>query len=549
MNTNIRKKATLMLLLLSLTFAGHSQTISSIQRIYCTIDSSYASTNPLCLKSLAYSKDTKMALCEEYTQSSFIPKLLLFTPNKLAPVEMRFDTTYKIYDFDILGDTVYFAGQDGDSNCFLAYFNIKSMINAGNTAVDIPVKYTLIGNSANRQFIYKIKAFKNAAGERIVVGIGNFYYRDLVYRKPIFDPSGPSWELIVPTEHYHNYVMFYTVTEENYTDDGTGDLSVLGTTGNKANNIRFYRNPFNADSIKLSDTELFADIAITDNYICILSQTHESTNTFWWANSSFGNRLILRTFDKNTLQQKLVRYITINDLISTHNNLKFIAGKASLHLAPMYKDRIAVSYAYANISAHDTVKFVVDKINLTDSAYQTESSVISSHVFNSFELIRDLTYNSLSNQVLLLLEDSTDNKVYSLPLKENTPANSTCKYFILDSWEESVFGTPLLWNSMHMDSYFYLTVLGTYRDNGTMYLINKNIQNNTWKCLQFKTDIINEWKDKTKPWLTMPNLVLCNFATGYSTGNAELGRPYRKTRISSFIVKAKRGKSMSIKCN
>ena len=544
MNINIRKKATFMLLLLSLAFTGHSQTISFIQRIYQSTEDYNADPDQNSLKVLAYKKNTKMTLSRDIIDYHF--RLSLFTPNKLSPIEMRFPEKYKISDFDILGDTVYFAGQEGDSNCFLAYFNINSMINAGNTAVNIPIKYTLIGNSANEQYIYKIKAFKNDAGERIVAGIGNFYYRDLAYMKPVFGPTGSYLEWVNPQKHRHSYVMFYHITEENYTNDGTGDLSVLGTTGNKVNSIEFYRNPLNNNK-PLDYAELFADITTTDKYVCILSHSVSSSDTLWSASSSFGNRLILRTFDKNTLQRTGSRYLLIKD--SLNHNMEFLSGPSSLHITHTLDNYVAVSYAYVNYQYHDTVRFAVDKINLSDTAYKTVSSIISDEIFYSFELIGDITFNSLSNQVMTLIRDSSNNRVYQLQLKENTPANSTNKYFILDNWAETEQKTRPFWTNLNVDSNFYMTAIGVDCDDFSILLANKNIQNISWKCLQFKNGSIKEWKDKTRPWLTMPNLVRCNFATGYNTGTVELGNNTRITRISSFSIQAKRGKSMITKCN
>jgi hypothetical protein len=217
---------------------------------------------------------------------------------------------YKVNDFSILNDTVYFCGQENMGNRstrgFIGYISKKDLFTASkkHAFTFTPLNITTCDDDSCFT-IRKIKTYHNNLGERIVVGIGSIYYGEVGvdYDKKPQKASESNKNLRSFSKYYYDCLMVYKVTEEKLVSNQQAvNHSFADSTYAKGNKVYFYRNINSLNGKIKHSAEIIEDITLTNNFICVASVI-DNRNIEDNDPSSFYNNIIIRRFDKNNFNQ------------------------------------------------------------------------------------------------------------------------------------------------------------------------------------------------------------------------------------------------------
>ena len=356
---------------------------------------------------------------------------------------------YNVKDFSIHGDTLYFCGEHQIVNetltsSFIAYIKIYDMFNGlTNNCYYSDIKSVLVVN--------RIKTYHNSNKDRMVVGIGEQYYSDVVCTPPPdqgYDPLPPfgDWK----KENNINRKIF-GFTEELYTcnddpkknwDCFIGYKIVEIPTSNGYNNIYdIYRCYFQSPYLYLNNpSEVLRDIVLTDDYICLVSNYFPNSPDYCDPHDLF----IIRRIDKNDFNIQVTNLYNATPNIST-----------SLHDFTIMKlehlTNNDIAFCYSAESPSGLSSNAIYKIELNSNPFTT----LLSSMIDENSLIRprlwDLEYLEKNNQLLVLKEQSTTNPIYEdFVYYVNMDNQTTFPYTTLafkvpyNTYQD----TPIYWNSL-----------------------------------------------------------------------------------------------------
>ncbi|MEA4966537.1 MAG: hypothetical protein VB048_00260 [Bacteroidaceae bacterium] len=317
---------------------------------------------------------------------------------------------YNVKDFSILGDTLYFCGKHQIENetltsGFIAYIKIYDMFNGlTNNCYYSDIKSVLVVN--------RIKTYHNSNNDRMVVGIGEQYYGDIVCTPPHdhgYDPLPPFGE--GKKENIINRKIL-GITEELYTcnDDPKKnwdcfiDYKIVEIpTSNEYNNIYdIYRCYFQTPYMySTNPSELLRDIILTDDYICLVSNYYPNIP----GTCDPQNIFIIRRIDKNNFNNQVTNRCDATPFTGT-----WLHDFNFMKLEHLTGNDIA--FCYSTQSPSGLFSNAIYKINLNNNPFTT----LLSSMIDENSLIRprlwDLEYLKESNQLLILKEQSTTNPIY-----------------------------------------------------------------------------------------------------------------------------------------
>jgi hypothetical protein len=317
---------------------------------------------------------------------------------------------YNVKDFSILGDTLYFCGKHQIENetltsGFIAYIKIYDMFNGlTNNCYYSDIKSVLVVN--------RIKTYHNSNNDRMVVGIGEQYYGDIVCTPPHdhgYDPLPPFGE--GKKENIINRKIL-GITEELYTcnddpkknwDCFIGYKIVEIPTSNGYNNIYdIYRCYFQTPYMySTNPSELLRDIILTDDYICLVSNYYPNIP----GTCDPQNIFIIRRIDKNNFNNQVTNRCDATPFTGT-----WLHDFNFMKLEHLTGNDIA--FCYSTQSPSGLFSNAIYKINLNNNPFTT----LLSSMIDENSLIRprlwDLEYLKESNQLLILKEQSTTNPIY-----------------------------------------------------------------------------------------------------------------------------------------
>ncbi|MDD5961487.1 MAG: hypothetical protein PUC16_04355 [Bacteroidales bacterium] len=348
---------------------------------------------------------------------------------------------FQIKDFAVLGDTLYFCGNINDASssvAFMAYIGIEELFSPTYTGMDTNnIKYTLF-DDIYQDSIYsidRIEAYYDSCNNRVIAGIGK-----MLYGKPPYMRMTMNGMMVVdPDEYYLDFVMFYTIKEQqqlvNYNDSVMGAQPIYAD----ANDVQMFYIP--SDTINGAYYHKFHDITQTNNFVHIAYANHQDEIE---GQTPLVSSLKVVQFDKNTLQN--VAYdIMFGDWIHLHYGIKLAnVGSAAT------EDSLSLSFMSIVNDSDSTV-------SVTMKLYMTNMSEIDIVHISKYDTlpnkggIKDCKYMSSIGKLLVLKNTRID---------ENTNEYADAIFYI-DMNDEVLFpyttdemlATPLngkyiMWNNI-----------------------------------------------------------------------------------------------------
>lgn len=376
---------------------------------------------------------------------------------------------YDVRDFSILGDTLYFCGAQTIPNetltsGFIAYNNIDAMFDGSPS----PCKYS---NLRSVLVVHKIKTYYNNNKERMVVGIGEQYYRNVTFTPapetgydPLLPPLGGKASVNTKMMGHDDQLNLWSDEAEKNWDCFIGYKVVESPNGNGVDNIYDIYRCFFGNTINGNPVEFLRDITLTDDYICLVSNYYQYVPGICNPQNIF----IIRRIDKNNLANQVTnRCDAAPSIGSTAHNFNLVK------LEHLTGNDIAFSYTSQNLSG--LYSNAIYKINLNTNPFTT---LISSFIDeNSFmrPLLWDLEYLKEENQLLVLKQQSNSNNngIYSDYVYYISMNNSTILPYTTLAMEvpyNTYHGQTIYWNSLLKYNSNHFALVGNIDNKGlTIY--------------------------------------------------------------------------------
>ncbi|MBR1774462.1 MAG: hypothetical protein IJ759_02950 [Bacteroidales bacterium] len=515
---------------------GYSQAIkSNTEGAYTVNTTNTAHINKFIQKSEPYSKNNAnytVTLSQNSTAAAPF-KFFLFKRDEASTVkkaQASIPQGYLVNDFTILGDTVIFVGSYNNVG-YVAYFPIEELINSTEATSYINAKYTPVTEEYTDNNVRKVIAYKNNNGERIVLCLGQMYYGKPPYfiATTITEP-GQSFEyqLITPEKRYHNYLLKFALEETAISPAGgfPGNY-VLGGISGIAHILRYRYSQWADDEHPVDNNEEFHDIALTDSYVCLLSSSYYAKGQWKTPSDGKRNRLILRTFDRNTLEPVISKYMVTEDddyFMYSNANAQF---KALIRHTT--EDEVAVGYIIKSNSTAANLRFLVSFIDLQEDDFIISSSQISGINFSSgYPILYDMEYDN-NSYLWTLIRDNTNNYVFLL--NGNAYTDYIANGCFIEQWCNAN-------KSDFRDLYFnneYMTITGV-SNTSKLSIINKKrtysfvtndyFEESNFGIMMYDVDAI--WEDRQY-------LTYCSFAQNEVDPKTSY-TPFRYGKSSSLSI-------------
>lgn len=429
---------------------------------------------------------------------------------------------YKVTDFTLLGDSIYFCGyeeRENYTNAFVGYGGITDLF-ISSTGLYPTVKISPINTYEQGDTVFtirKIRAYHNNNGERIVAGIGSMYYGDATRDIYEYDGLG-SFAMVRHTysKYYYDYVMMYKVNETSIVTNNE-DVVLYGASPiyATANQVTLYHNPMEPDSA--AHSERFEDLTLTDNSICVISSS--CTSDILEIDHQYANhndRMYVRSIDKNNYnnQHSFMYYTPI-----------LYHPDYGIRIETLDNKKLAIAYVMCD---EDTTNTVVDKLVFDGEALNFLGSYILDSVHHREYILRNIEY--LSDVNSLLIQKSVvghssiigaRNNVFLLDLDETL----TSPYLVFERDLSSIVYEDRypIWsdiNTYNNKDYFSI---GNYRGRLQIFDV-RNLRQNL-DCSRIMSRWINS--REFPRIISAANLELCNFEfVIYSVDNMMLQTVY-----------------------
>lgn len=437
---------------------------------------------------------------------------------------------YKVTDFTLLGDSIYFCGyeeRENYTNAFVGYGGITDLFLSSTGSPTIKVSPINTYEQGDTMFtIRKIRAYYNNNGERIIAGIGSMYYGDATRDIYEFDGLG-SFAMVrhYYSKYYYDYVMMYKVNEMSIVINNE-DVVLHGASPvyATANQVTLYHNPMAPDSA--AHSERFEDLTLTDNSICVISSS--STSDILEIDHQYANhndRMYVRSIDKNNYnnQHSFMYYTPI-----------LYHPDYGIRIETLDNKKLAIVYVMCDPSNAYVTNTVVDKLVFDGEALNFLGSYILDSVHHRDYVLRNIEY--LSDVNSLLIQKSVvghssiigaRNNVFLLDLDETL----TSPYLVFERDLSSIVYEDRypIWNDINTYNNKDYFSIGNYRGRLQIFDV-RNLRQNS-DCSRIMSRWINS---KEFPRIiSAANLELCNFEfVVYNVDNMMLQTVY--SPLSSY---------------
>ncbi|MBR1774460.1 MAG: hypothetical protein IJ759_02940 [Bacteroidales bacterium] len=529
---------------------GYSQAIkSNTEGAYTWNKANSAFYDKFLTKTLSYNDTYKLTLSSAASGNSIAHYFALLQTNSTSTIRhLRITNDYVVRDFTILEDTVFFVGSY-QNTCYLAYFKITDLINANASSDNINITYTtVIDESATNHTgdIWRIEAYKNDNGERVILCLGKMGYSYPGYW--MYDGVGSGLVFHSFPENYHNVLIQYELTEQTMTASQAlqSEEIIMGSGSGTVNKVKYYYAPFinNDTSYFFDNNEHFNDIAVTNSYVYLLSSSRDTIGNAWGTPGSKRDNLILRALDKNSLQPVLSKYINVSspsENIYMQNIEDDGNNDGRAFIRSLGFDNIAIGYlhGYIDIKGAINSRYVVDFIEFDGERFQITDSQTEKNYYGCLPLLRDMEYDPDRENLWILKHSmSNDNDVAVLLRRfDNQQTNSYTAY----SWslEYNLNYTnrdKSIYNDLLYDDKGFMVISGV-NQNYYLGIIDKDLDAMQIISKYFApigTNILRH-TDESKDWINRDNLNTCSFPSLTTFGNHYTFFKYTRTETKTFI--------------
>lgn len=452
--------------------------------------------------------------------------------DSISQVEMP--DLFKINDFSILGDTLYFCGNvnnSSNSTAFVGYIVIDELFSpsAGQTMDTNNIRYTLF-DSIYQDEIYtikKIETYYDSNGDRVIAGFGNMLYGKPPYR------SFQNFQSVIidPDEYYLDFVMFYTIKEDTIMINNNAHTLGANPIYKEANDVKMFYFP--SDTIGGVYYNKFYDIIQTDNFIDAIFVRHEEAVA---SGKPISTSVSIAQFDKNTLQSSTYRIALPEDMCFDYG----------LNAARLKEDTIAITFTYLRNNSDSTISTAI-KFNMDNSpdTIITQISLYDSMPFKN--QIKDCKYFSANNKLLVL--KSTNINSYSddygdVIFELNMDANYGFPYMVDRMVVNQVNNNYIQWNNILYSGPMHYSLTGYYfsgYSSSPLYFFDKFMLNSPQQnCYSiFNSSVLmgdTIYLSTTTPMVrcTFPNIVVSLIDEGF--GMQSIYTNYFSTDVYKAVV-------------
>ena len=425
------------------------------------------------------------------------------TPESARSVAL--DSYFNVKDFAIYDEVLYFCGSVANNvstTAFIAYENIGAMFSndGSSTAYADSIKYTLIDNIPQDSIfsIDRLEVFYNQdSNEVVLTGIGKMYYGEPPYQTLGEDPFSGEFDTVDPMEYYLDFLMFYTIKEEQVITNNFDYILGANPVYAPANAMELFYVP--NDTLSSCYFTKFADITLTDNRVYLIAINYSDITI---DEPTHARYVDIISFDKLTRQQMANR---ITFPFEVHQEY----GVKTTHL---YNDEIAVALIECNDSI-DYTKACVFRVFPQNSTYFTISNV---SIFDSVygkSYILDCEYLEKTKELIVLRNSIFNNQYEDVVFHLNIFGNITYPYNSLKyKINETSADYTFKWNDLQSSDMLNYTVCGMVADkNLVFYDMKFDALTKDISC--FKSD---NFKVESSPKFsvsTLPILERCTYSS------------------------------------
>lgn len=487
------------------------------------------------MKTLQYNDTTFISF---YSSSSYIIGNFYKFQNcssgsdSISHVEMP--DLFKINDFSILGDTLYFCGSvnnSSNSTAFIAYIAIDELFSplASQIMDTNNIRYTLF-DSIYQDEIYtikKIETYYDSNGDRVIAGFGNMLYGKPPYR----DFQNFQSVLVDPDEYYLDFVMFYTIKEDTIMINKNAHTLGANPIYKEANDVKMFYFP--SDTIGGVYYNKFYDIIQTDNFIDAIFVRHEEAVA---SGKPISTSVSIAQFDKNTLQGSTYKIVL-------PENMCFDYG---VNAARLKDDTIAITFTYLRNNSDSTISTAI-KFNMNDlpDTIITQISLYDSMPFKN--QIKDCKYFSANNKLLVLKSTNVNsyNDDYGDVIFElNMDANCSFPYMADRMVVNQINNNYIQWSNILYSGPMHYSLTGYYfsgYSTSPLYFFDKfmlnSLQQNCYSIFNssvFMGDTL--YLSATTPIVrcTFPNILITLIDEGF--GMQSIYTNYFSTDVYKAVV-------------
>lgn len=351
-------------------------------------------------KILMRKDSSHIALTTIYENDREISRFYLIEKGKITSTYADIRKEYKVKDFSIMGDSLYFCGSmntvdqgfNETTQGFIAYVRISELFTQAVYIDPTLTKQCNYSRIPTTTTVNKIKTYYNRRGERMVIGIGEQYYSELPYERPVtpIEPPlnkdlPPSTWVYPDTNHYDCFIG-YKIIE-----------TVLNPAYPSVNPFTLYRHKYFKNEINHPyEYEEFQDLVITDNYICLAST--QFFDPSFTGNPNRSKYIVLRRIDKEDFNIH-VSYKVLAP--SYYTNIYNNVTNDGFYIERLEKDTIAIAHVSHRPSPSNILGTIVTKVDLGIEPFNIIHTSLIDENFNKV-VLRDIEYLPEMNNLLVL---------------------------------------------------------------------------------------------------------------------------------------------------
>ncbi|MDD2489523.1 MAG: hypothetical protein PHD62_08655 [Bacteroidales bacterium] len=358
-------------------------------------------------KILMRKDSSHIALTTIFENGNSISRFYLIEKGKITSTYADIRKEYKVKDFSIMGDSLYFCGSmntvdqgfNETTQGFIAYVRISELFTQAVYIDPTLTKQCNYSRIPTTTTVNKIKTYYNRRGERMVIGIGEQYYSELPYERPVTPIEPPlnkdlppsTW--VYPDTNYYDCFIGYKITE-----------TILNPAYPSVNPFTLYRHKYFKNEINHPyEYEEFQDLVLTDNYICLASTQY--FNPIQTGGSNNSRFIVLRRIDKEDFNihssyRVIAPYYYNNNVTSD-----------GFYIERLGKDTIAIAHVSHRPSPSNILGTIVTKVDLGIEPFNIiHTSLIDEN--SDKVVLRDIEYLPEMNN-LLVLRSQLNNGIFT----------------------------------------------------------------------------------------------------------------------------------------
>ena len=358
-------------------------------------------------KILMRKDSSHIALTTIFENGNSISRFYLIEKGKITSTYADIRKEYKVKDFSIMGDSLYFCGLTNKidhgfsqpTQGFIAYVRMSELFTQSVPTDPTLSKQCNFSRIPTTTTVNKIKTYHNIRGERMVIEIGEQYYSEVPYECPFaydpnplkIDPDPDCW--VYPDTNYYDCFIGYKITE-----------TILNPAYPSVNPFTLYRHKYFKNEINHPyEYEEFQDLVLTDNYICLASTQY--FNPIQTGGSNNSRFIVLRRIDKEDFNihssyRVIAPYYYNNNVTSD-----------GFYIERLEKDTIAIAHVSHRPSPSNILGTIVTKVDLGIEPFNIIHTSLIDENFNKV-VLRDIEYLPEMNN-LLVLRSQLNNGIFT----------------------------------------------------------------------------------------------------------------------------------------